>query len=377
MTTKRSKTAQNFDKRSNAKLIGFSLAFLSLTVGACATSTYAWYVVSTSLIAGNISMTYKASDIKIGLLKSGAPVYPDEVDGEYANLGNTFLNYDPNNDILSPVSSMYQNLWLGKQSFADTLPKFRSSYTSASRNYREGDVANGGFLQYDCAFYSDKNMYVYLDGEETKITPASEANARNAARFNTTAAQMDSVIKCLRVSFYSLSPAGNEQFMIYEPGVSASSDLPLGGRLNLLGNSDDYFDFDSSGKEIMFGDYNYDTAKLVYNEAGRVNTVSGEITAFNAKTSPKVTDPLNIQDSIATGGLVIQHEKTYTLSELSAMNSAGDPIRPLCYITAQTYQRVVISIYLEGWDPDMNDSISGAQFNISLAFSGYLKPMGA
>jgi len=376
LTTKRSKATQKFDKRSNAKLIGFSLAFLSLTVGACATSTYAWYVVSTSLIAGNIALVYKASDIKLGLIKSGVPVYPDETDGEYADLGNAFLDYDPDNDILSPVSSMYQNLWLGKQSFADTLPKFRSSYTSASKSYLEGDIANGGYFQYDCAFYSDKNMYVYLDGA-TSITPASEANARNAARYNTTAAQLDSVVKCLRVSFYSLSPAGNEQFLIYEPGVSTASNLPLAGRLNVLGNSDDYFDYDSSGKEILFGDYNHETAKLVYNEAGRVNTVSGEITAFNAKTSPKVTDPLNIQDSIDTGGLVIQHEKTYTLSELSAMNSAGDPIRPLCYIQAGTYQRVVVSIYLEGWDPEMNDSISGAQFNISLAFSGYLKPMGA
>jgi hypothetical protein len=345
-------------------------------VGACATGTYAWYVISTNLLAGNISMVYKASDIRLGLIKEGTPVYPDTVDGEYADLGNSFLNYNPDTDVLSPVSSMYQSLWLGKQAFADTLPQFRTSYTSASKNYLEGDIANGGYLQYDCAFYSDKNMYVYLDADTT-ISAAKEANARNAARYNTTAAQLDNVVKCLRVSFYSLAPSGNEQYLIYEPGDSASN-LPLAGRLNVLGNSDEYFDYDSNGKEILFGEYNSDTAKLVYDEAGRVNTVSGEITAFNAKTSPKVTEPLDLAKSASEGGLVIAHEKTYTLTELSEMNvNTGDPIRPLCYIKAGSYQRVVVSIYLEGWDPDMNDSISGAQFNLSLAFSGYLKPMGA
>lgn len=337
-----------------------------MSVASIVTSTYAWYVLSSTLIASNISINYQNKVFQMGLFVNGEPQYFTDSAGEAKDLDTSLLEeyagYDPN-EKLDAVSGMYQDLWLNdKTVFDTTFPVLRSSYDGVKTDYLESSPATSGFLQFNCCFTSDQDTYVFLDSS-TSLTAAHDTNVKIAAQSGFSAADLDKVADAMRVSFYS-----DSGYLIYEPNVTAPSLTAFAGKLNVRG-SDEYYDFDNAGKEILYGDYNKNGANLIYDTQSRVTSLSGTATAFNALTSPDAQS-LDLARSISEGNLIIQHEVTHTLSELSNQDETKYPI---VYIPADQNERVVISIYLEGWDRDMVDSISYAHFNLSLSFTGILK----
>jgi hypothetical protein len=337
-----------------------------MSVASIVTSTYAWYVLSSTLIASNISINYQNKVFQMGLFVNNEPQYFSDSDGEPKDLDTSLLEeyagYDPN-EKLDAVSGMYQSLWLNdKTVFDTTFPVLRSSYDGAKTDYLESTPASSGFLQFDCCFTSDQDTYVFLDSS-TSLAAAHDTNAIIAAKSGYSVSDLDKVANAMRISFYS-----DLGYLIYEPNVTSPSMTAFAGKLNVRG-SDGYYDFDNAGKEVLYGDYNKNGASLIYDTQSRVTSLSAPATAFNALTSPDAQS-LNLARSLSEGNLIIQHEVTHTLSELTNQDETKYPI---VYIPADQNKRVVISIYLEGWDRDMVDSIGNAHFNLNLCFTGILK----
>jgi hypothetical protein len=200
---------------------------------------------------------------------------------------------------------------------------------------------------------------VFLDSSAT-LSAKHEDNLAIANANGLSVDDLDKVAQCTRVSFYS-----DTGYTIWEPNATGNSTTAYAGRLNLT-NDDDYFDT-KDGKEILFGDYSYD--HLVYDDAGRSTSMKGNGTAFDALSDPSA-QALDIEKSKSEGGLVIKNEEAYPLSTLDNMESTD---HALAYCPMGVAKRVVVSLYIEGWDLDTIETIGYAKFDLNLAFTGLLK----
>jgi len=334
------------------------MALFSLTLSAFVTSTIAWFAVSDILQVRNISIGYNSEDFQIGLLKNGTVDYSSAI--------------DVSEDVkLTPVSSMYESKWFSESDLVDlakvdaTFPRFMSSYpsyTSGQLDTHETEYASEGYYQMELYFSSNKDTYVFLD-TTTSITANAARNAAIAAQTGDAVSDLNKVASCLRASFY-----GDEGYTIYEPNVTASSATPLAGRLDVLYN-DGYYDYDDNNREILYGDYNYDSCTLAY-DAADPTSPEATVTAtngFDALTKPGV----QALDLAKSANLAITAETTYPLSALTLTAATQ---HPLLFIPANGVRRMVLSLYVEGWDRDCVNSVKDASFLANLVFSGRYEP---
>ena len=72
-------------------------------------------------------------------------------------------------------------------------------------------------------------------------------------------------------------------------------------------------------------------------------------------------------------------EKTYTLEQLSISKEDGqfdkERMRPIALLKREEPTRVVVTIYLEGWDYDVTEAIGNGHFTLGLAFRGLAAPI--
>jgi hypothetical protein len=118
----------------------------------------------------------------------------------------------------------------------------------------------------------------------------------------------------------------------------------------------------------MFGEYN-DDSYLVYDESARVESVAKH-TTFSAKSDPNAI-PLSIPMS-KDNGLVIAQETSVTTQYLTDMSNDE---ATLLRLYPNQPQRLVVTIYAEGWDRDMNNNINYANFSLNLVFGGRYAPL--
>jgi hypothetical protein len=364
-------THNHSHSKTRLAIFGFSVSLLALSVSILATSTYAWYRLADLLIVDGIQIGYgSGTSFKIGMKNptTGTIEYPNYTseDQQQTLTNDTLKGFSSftGTETLDPVSGMYQSNWLNASANpATTLPKFRSSFYGSSDIHQANEASPSSYLQFEFYFLSDRNIYLFLD-KSTSLVANTTANASIAKAKNLSVDDLNAVGKCARVSFYST--IGTESvYTIYEPNVSTGSTTYYSGRLNLT-DDDRYFDYDNTGKEILYGEYTDD--HLVYSEAGRVSSVSGKETAFNALSDPAAT-PLDIPASINEGGLVRTKETSYPRDALLIPDSVNNG-HPLAYCPHDVETRVVVSVYLEGWDLDTVESVSYAKFNLNLAYAG-------
>jgi hypothetical protein len=345
------------------------VAVLAFSISVLATSTYAWYKLADLLVVDDIAVQYSGSQaFKIGMKdSSGTLQYPNYVDMNTPQVidNSTLKEYAgfTGTEVLKPVSGMYQNLWLNSSTvFDSTVPTFRSGYFSAS-NIHEADLAaKTSYLQFEFYFYCDRDCYVFLSDSST-LTANHQDNLAIANANGLSVDDLDKVANSTRISFYS-----EDGYTIWEPNVATGGQTPYAGRLNLT-NDNDYFDT-QDGKEILFGDYTCD--HLVYDDEGRSTSMSGNGTAFDALSDPNA-QALDLAKSQSEGGLVIQNEKSYTLTDLALTDSTESTDRALVYCPMGVAKRLVVSLYVEGWDRDTIETIGYAKFSLNLAFTGLLK----
>ncbi|MCR5514249.1 MAG: hypothetical protein K6F36_02280 [Bacilli bacterium] len=327
-------------------LLWAGLALFSLTLSAFVTSTIAWFNVSDFLTVGNIKVSCTNHDIRIGTRNSLGSI-EFESDDMVSSDEQTFL---------TPVSSMFQD----NSQYLDTLfPALSSEYPSV-RGYGKTDVATSGFWQEEIFLTSDVGTYVYLD-ESTYVVANQRLNEIAATQTGLSVDDLNKVEDAVRVSFYS-----SDGYVIYEPNVEESSKTPLAGLLD-VSFYDGYIDYNSSNEEVLYGEYNED-ATLKYDDAVDHDVEHHEYDnakpGVGGKTLAGIKH-LNLEKSVNEGNLKIKEEETYALKDLLLKGS-----QYVCYIAPNEMKRLVVTIYLEGWDKECSNDLINSAFSAHIAFMG-------
>ena len=360
---------------SNHKLLLVGLLSFALTLAASITSTYAWYNVSTAGAVSFLDFAINEShSLQIGLKNGdGSIAYYENINDHI--LGQHYSNYVSGKP-LSDLSSMYESLWLNEDTdYENDFPILRQPYISD--DYHASIPAQKGFYQFEFFFKADSDMYLFLDANQTYAKPNHEANQAYVDVVNQGkeedryiyASDLDNVVNACRVSFFS-----EDGYYIYEPNALTGSTTVFGGILDA--NRDGYFDFNESGKEVVYGEYDND-AIVVYDPAeSEDSTIIGTETCFNSKHKAGI-QRFNKEKSEAAG-LSFKKETTYTIEELGLGEGQGSfdssTMTPLAKLRSGESKRLVVTIYLEGWDLDVVESIGNGSFNLNLGFKGLAQP---
>ncbi len=355
---------------SNRNLFLAGILSFGLTFAASVTSTYAWFEVSEHAKVSQLDFSIRdAADFEIGLKNNdGDYDYYRDVNDEI--LETHFSRYRPNS-VLHDLSSNYQSLWLNEDTNPETdFPVLRRAYADKDKPHQIY-VAQSGYYQFEFFLKSNRDMYLFLDANHCYAKPLHDLNATTAAALkNVTAEELDHIVNACRVSFYS-----SMGFLIWEPNASVGSTTVFGGALDL--NGDGYYD-DLDGKEVVYGEYS-DDDPLIYDEAPTADILpSSDTHSSFVATHRAGIAPFNLEKSEAAG-LSFAKETTYTLADLSIPEGAGqydsNTMHPLLALKAGVSSRLVVTIYLEGWDLDMIDSIGEGHFTLGLGFQGLVQPL--
>lgn len=281
---------------------------------------------------------------------------------------------------LSDLSSMYQELWLNDNTNYETdYPILRQAYTKGG-DYHASYPAQQGFYQFEFYFKGDSDMYLFLDRDETYTKALHDKNQEYADAYNKETEEskkidvkdLDNVVNATRVSFFS-----KDGFSIYEPNALSSSHTVFGGILDAT-SKDGYYDYDeNSKKEIVYGEYDPNSTLIYDSPSETDSSLSGRATCFNAIHKAGI-ERFNLEKS-KQAGLSFKEEKTYTLEEMSISKETGqyDPetMRPIALLKREQPTRVVVTIYLEGWDYDVTEAIGNGSFTLGLSFRGLAAPI--
>jgi len=335
----------------------------TLTLGVFVTSTVAWFDISNNLIVNNLTMAFgkDLEGIKIGFSEDGA--FYTDVDSDILQRE---IGFEPSRAFF-PVTSGFQSEWLTPSTtFEGTLPVLHTDPIEGNL------VAHSGFLQFPLFFETSEDGYIYLDAG-TSFTANTDENLKAAKKLHLQPLDLNQIAYCSRVSFFSEEYG----FKIFEPNVPVSSHTALGGRLD-LSPFDGYYDFDAETEsEVIYGDYNRsDNPTLYYGPAATADTeYEGTNTCFNAATKEGIR-PLDVTTSESLGGLKIATETTYTLAEMMAPEGGGrlGVGRPLVYCYAGQPKKVLLTIYVEGWDYDTVQAVSASSFNMNIVFTALMMP---
>ena len=338
-------------------LLGASAFCFALTGAGVA--TYAFFDISEGAKVSHLELGVDGGgSLLLGLREnlSGDITYYQDVDDE--TLSRHYPSYSPGAS-LSPVSSMMRDSWL--------LPSFdlNTGFPVFYGDYGEYDdpasprVARQGYIQFEAYFLSDEDGYLYL-GQDTGITPLEEENRAKEEEKELPEGTLDKVVEGVRVSF--LSSLGY-QILDCRGGEKAT----YAGPLDI--NGDGYREIDSSGKEILYGEYE---GEPVFGEPLSEETINPDGTK-----SKKGSRPL-LEEESAQNGLTIAKEESKTLEELTNPGTTSTvSAAPIARLSANVPERTVITIYLEGWDKEVNDLVEDGSFSLKLEFNALLLPLSA
>jgi hypothetical protein len=390
------------------------VALSSLGVGV----SVAWYASARELTISQIEISVKSSrNLQVSDSEDASSFvdhkYTGKDDGTYDD--SSLALKSENTGDFKPVSSMYSfkeewhseddtYSWMERK---ESNPVFTDSYSVSSSEVpiRPTKATNGYFTQ-EIYLLADDDVYVTLDpeacyfngyiatsnGMELKNTYAHDAvNKKNREmakklhpgssdeELDTWATKMDDIIKSLRISI--LVPDENDyQYVIIDPFKEKNDDgsykdTYFAGRLNV--DMNDYYDnykfTDSDGeqrkKETIYGDIDESTRKYAkYGELVTADSSSGDTiiddydkSSFKALTQAN-TYPLDFSASLENG-LKVAKEHSYALCDQGSASS--DLMIPLY---RGKVRKIVLSIYLEGWDTDCINNTMGANFLSILSF---------
>lgn len=354
---------------NHAKLLIATLTFMA-SLGSLVVGTIAWFSASSFLEISRFRITMgEAEQVEIGLKvpvenpslgEPGSIVY-------YQSIDDTILKNHAYYNPWAPfraVSSMYQSLWLNEQtdlSDPELIPVLRSQYKIGG-NRQESEPTTDGFYQFELFVKANVRIDLYLDDESYVIADQSK-NLAVSTQLGLDFSSLNKVKDAMRVSMLS-----QEGFHIWEPNAVLAGTTEFGGRLDIL-KYDRAYDYDPVlNREYMFGEYNGDEY-LIYDESARVDSVTNH-SSFNAKTFPGIA-PLSIPLS-KQNGLVIAQENSATTDWLSDTNN---PDAALLRLYPNEPQRLVVTVYAEGWDRDTTNDIHYANFALNLVFGGRYAPL--
>lgn len=338
-----------------SKLIIWAFMVLVTTIVTSTSISLAWYASSTNLNINSIEVVISHErDLKISLSPdSGYKTSLKEGEDELQKV-----------QLYKPVSSMFSKLWLNDKK---SMPEFRDA---AIRNegHQETVLASGGYYSQELYLLADDDLYITLDPENTLITPNDTLNSKYASdpdiikkypdmSFEERKQILDNIIYSLRISI--LIPEEEKySYTIIDP--FKKGDTYFGGLLDSL--VDKYYDSMNVGLdryEILYGEHNN---IIVYDEPSEEDILcEGTLNAFNAHHESGVY--LFNEEKSKENGLMIAKEQSLTFDDLKGQNPEF-----MFLVRRNRPQKIVLSMYLEGWDLDSVNTTMGANFISDIAF---------
>ena len=297
------------------------------------------------------------------------------------------LKYDDLHHInnFAPVTSAHKEEWMSKKtsapSFYDDTVYFPSDIVPSLKE------VTTGFYSQELYLFSDDDVYVTIDPSNTYIIANEEYNkeyakevyeniqtSRNpndeplkALEEEDIYKRLNELVKAMRFSLLILSDDETYDYVIIDP--YKKSETYLGGLLD--NDIDHYYDYyrnneDDELYERVYGEMN-DRSLIVYDEPLENDSdyldENDFPSAFNAMHKKGVRS-FNYEASKANG-LEFKKEDSHSLDEFT--NRINNPINIPVY--REKANKIVLSIYIEGYDLDSINFVMGATFLAGIDFT--------
>lgn len=340
---------KNFILTRKKKIMLIVAGLFIFSVSCSVTSTLAWYAINKSFTVRNLNVVIGSEQetLRLGIRDAnGEVVFKDEYTNE---------DLDISHDGLLPVSAMRSEEWLNNTSILDSekMPEFREAYwgpTTQITNY-----ATEGFVRKEFFLKSSRDCSLYLS-DETFAKPNEAKNRITADTYTDISYEhLNDAINSLRMSFYVDS---NNSYTIVNPGNSLTT--YYGGLLDL--NLDGYYDIDhTNNAEFAYGEVNGGVSYLDYTYS--------DSTPYPNSTSTFIANHPNNVKLVDLSKTSFKKENSRKLSEVCINEEVGQTSNaPLCILHKDVVQRIVVSLYLEGWDEHTVDHIQRAAMDVSILF---------
>ena len=349
-----------------AKFLMLGMILFTFGVITSVASTYAWFAISIKTNIDRLQIGISVQeDYYLDLYYEGADGEPTKDFNDYDFLN--YMGYDPLVG-LSDVSSMFQEDWYDEANAKELVPEFKRSYGASTSSPDRSYVATQGYLQAVYYLNSNENCEIYL-GKDSKVIPNADKNEETAGGINDKYYELMSVTNAVRVSFYT-----ENRYIIAQPDLPEGTPdyvTYYGGVLDM--NGDGYYDF-IDDKEVLYGQLVGEQVDVPYVEEASENDGfdnNKPRSTFNARHKDNVkrvdVEKLKTSDSIAQENSVKIDDLKYDIDD------PLKPITPICKLKKGEMKRLVLSIYVEGWDPYMTDAINKAAFNVDIDFVALIK----
>lgn len=360
------------------RLIIASFGLISATLIASISMTFAWYASGELLGVNPIVISF------VGEKEIYAALPPENPEDEIDYQTTLKFNDEVDDKVYRPVSSMFSQEWL--DIFA-SKPVFRTGYSQVTHDnvdsYTKGmaiTLDEDGYFSKELYLYSKYNVILTLDAEGTTFLPDEKANKNTAKSLSDNQIEIENitndlnnVTKSLRMSL--LIPdeehENHEEYKYYIVDPHKEEVTYLCGPLDTNDPGVEYYDCyytETDTYEYYFGEYNNES-KLIYDTSLDEDTplsLSGRVTKFNAKHR-KGTRVVNIEQSEANG-FIRGKENSLTLNEADITTDEGKDSGIRIKLDAFEKKKVVLSMYLEGWDKDNIGYTEKGQFTANIQF---------
>lgn len=338
-------------KKSTLALVGY-LSLITLCVTSLSLSI-AWYASASQLRVESIPVKLR-TDRNLTISTS-----------EDEDSFKSELSYEELSDsgLFSPVSGERKSSWYDSQESKPVLYSAYKPYASTDGVPADPTAATSGFFQEELYLKCDDDVYVTLDLDNTSFTSDTERNEAYASTLTSDETEKEELVagmnKLVNALRFSILVPDEDTYAYYLFDPNKETTTYFGGTLDLgkTGFYNYYEDESGEQYETLFGEIS-NRDKAVYSTSTSAIGYEGELTSFNSGTKEGVHHFL--KDESLANGLTIASEDSLTLEESQTE----------MFIPLERYvpKKIVISIYLEGWDLDCINSTMGASFLSNICF---------
>ena len=344
----------------------------------------AWYAASDRLSVENLEVNIAAKgSLKISKTNEPGSYVTDLKNEDLNQLGEDFL--------FAPVSTMCKDTWINDED-KKAAPIFYDSSDKKVLSNGEPYLEEAGFGFYQTNLYlltNLRNQFATLDFDNEDVEKGTYFNydqASNIARArilhekypewglseDEILERLNSLLNCLRISIL-VNEENYYRYYIIDPTKKDENDVTyLGGRLDNDRNGyfDTYKDADKNNREIIYGEVN-DRDLIKYDDPISATAPMTHVEAYNQFTANSFNPEFGSRPNAYTyneeeskaNGFEIAKEDSLWLDALK-----DDNTNLLIPLKSGVPTKIVLSIYLEGWDLDCVNATMGASFISKLSF---------
>lgn len=267
-------------------------------------------------------------------------------------------------------------------------PKFAYDYEHISEQYTPS-YASDGFFSQEVYLWSDMDLDVTISKEATYFSSNREKNKQVISYIRSTYPEYkektdDEILDILDKIKYSLRLSilvpriDGYKYYIYNPNKQVDKD---GNHIetyfvgNLDADTDGFFDYDIyNGNEVLYGEYG-SLGNVVYDDPIHEDIpAKGIVTCFNSGHK-QYTRSFNLEKSIKKGFNAVKENSisSSTVEDdlIIHLTGSDDPTTSGESEEGKTIpkeNKIVVSIYIEGWDKENTNIVRFANFDANIEF---------